>query len=159
MSLPARGSYTVPFVVVSRTIGMLLSRKNWVADHCGRQIMPYLLNEIFSANSTQYISVKAYQLLCNVMPRFRHMYKPGTYMYAAASTVTDRHTCTIITVTLTHHTCVPRLNCVTTELQFRGLWYHYRDRSRIFWSLGRERGVFRGCNPNPPPPKMVRGAI
>ena len=41
-SLLASGSYTVPFLIVSRTIGVFFVEK--VADYSGRQIMPYLPN-------------------------------------------------------------------------------------------------------------------
>ena len=61
--IPASGSYTVPFVIVSRINGASLLRKSQITDHCGRHITPYLPNEMFSAKFTQYMSLKAYKKL------------------------------------------------------------------------------------------------
>ena len=39
----------------------ILTGESRVVDHCAKQIMPYLLNKMFSAKSTQYKSLKAYK--------------------------------------------------------------------------------------------------
>ena len=78
----ASGSYTVPFLIVSRTWCIFLLRKSRVANHRGKQITPYLLKETFSAKSTQYTSLKAYKKL----------YASSLWTrYAAASVVMDTH--------------------------------------------------------------------
>ena len=58
---PLSGSYTVLFLVVSSTIGVLLVTESGVTNHHGRQIVPYLPNKTFSAKSTQFKSLKAYK--------------------------------------------------------------------------------------------------
>ena len=77
----------MPFVIVSRTIGVFLSRKSRVVDIRDRQITPYLPNEMFSVKSTQYISLKAYKKLY-ITSLWTH--KPCRHV--AASAVTDTHT-------------------------------------------------------------------
>ena len=62
---------------------MFLLRKSQIADHQGRQTMPYLPNETFSAKSTQYMSLKAYKKLYATSLWTR---------YVATSTVTDTQT-------------------------------------------------------------------
>ena len=84
----SNGSYTMPFVIVSKIIGVCLSRKSRVTDHHGRQIMPCLTNKMFSAKSTQYNSLNAYKKLYIAS---LWTYKPGT-IYVAASMVTDTQT-------------------------------------------------------------------
>ena len=91
----------MPFLIISRTIGVFFVKEPSCPDHRSSQIMPYLPNDMFSAKFTQYISLKAYKKLYAAS---LWTYKPD--MYVAASVVTDTHTL-MTTVTLVH---APRLD-------------------------------------------------
>ena len=77
-SFLAGGSYTMLF---QKLLVCVLPRESQVADY--QQIMPYLLNKMLPAKSTQYIlSLKAYKKLYNgSTPYFGSINKRGTCMY------------------------------------------------------------------------------
>ena len=101
-SLLASGSYAMPFLIVSRTIGVFLSRKSGVTDHhISRQRSPhnvYLQKKLYAASFQ-------------------------TYSHQRRNRYTDRYTHKTTTVTLVH--ARRGLIIILVHIRNDQLVYHY----------------------------------
>ena len=97
----------MPFLIMSRTIGVLLSRKSRVANHRGRQ------NNAISPEGNVFSEVHTIHVFKSLQETVRHLTLDILTRYVAASAVTD-------TQTDTHTKRLPEPSCMCAEANYSG---------------------------------------